>query len=94
MPIETETKTLLGTIERRLSVISEQQHALAAEKAHLLEQLTPLRLGIVTSDTVVVQLKAKGITLRGLTVARPARHPRPVVLKAVASIHPAVSVAR
>ena len=82
MPIETETKTLLGTIERRLSVISEQQHALAAEKAHLLEQLTPLRLGIVASDTVVVQLKAKGITLRGLTVARPARHPRPAVLKA------------
>ena len=95
MTIETETKALLGTIERRLTDISEQQHALAAEKARLLEQLTPLRLGIVASDTVVVQLKAKGITLRGLAVARPAaRRPRHVVLKAVGSIRPAVSVAR
>ena len=95
MTIQTETKALLGTIERRLTDISEQQHALAVEKARLLEQLTPLRLGIVASDTVVVQLKAKGITLRGLTVARPAaRRPRHAVLKVVDSIRPAVSVAR
>jgi hypothetical protein len=95
MTIEAKTKALLGVIERRLTDISEQQHALAVEKARLLEQLTPLRLGIVAPETAVVQLKAKGVTLRGLTAAwSVARRPRPAILKAVASIRPAVSLAR
>jgi hypothetical protein len=95
MTIEAKTKALLGAIERRLTDISTQQHALAVEKAHLLEQLTPLRLGIVAPDTAVVQLKAKGVRLRGLTAARSAaRRARPAVLKVVAPIRPAVSLAR
>jgi hypothetical protein len=95
MTIEAKTKALLGVIERRLTDISEQQHALAVEKARLVEQLTPLRLGIVAPDTAVVQLKAKGVTLRGLTAAwSVARRPQPATLKAVASIRPAVSLAR
>jgi hypothetical protein len=64
------------------------------EKARLLEQLTPLRLGVVAPDTAVVQLKATGVTLRGLTTAWSARRPRPAILKAVASIRPAVALAR
>jgi hypothetical protein len=95
MTSEAKTKALLGAIERRLTDISAEQHALAVEKARLLEQLTPLRLGIVAPDTAVGQLKAKGVTVRGLTAARSAaRRPRPAVLKAVASIRPAVSLAR
>ena len=95
MTTEAKIKTLLAAIERRLTDISAQQHALAVEKARLLEQLTPLRLGIVAPDTAVVQLKAKGVTLRGLTAAwSTPRPPRPVILKAVASIRPAVPLAR
>ena len=95
MTTETKTKALLGAIECRLTDISEQQHALAAEKAHLLEQLTPLRLGVVAPDSALVQLKAKGIRLRGLTATRShARRPRPAMLKAVAAIRPAVPLAR
>jgi hypothetical protein len=60
MTIDAKTTALLGAIERRLTDISEQQHALAVEKARLLEQLTPLRMGILAPDTAVVQLKAKG----------------------------------
>jgi hypothetical protein len=91
MTMEAKTTALLGAIERRLTDISERQHALAAEKARLLEQLTPLRMGILAPGTAVFELKAKGITLRGLTAAR---HPRPAVLKTVASIRQAVSLAR
>jgi hypothetical protein len=95
MTIEAKTTALLGAIERRLTDISAQQHALAAEKAHLLEQLTPLRMGILAPDTAVLQLKAKGVTLRGLTAAwSAARRPRPAVRKAVAPIRPGVSLAR
>ena len=42
----------------------------------------------------MAQLKAKGITLRGLTAARSPARPRPAMLKAVAPIRPAVSLAR
>ena len=95
MTTEAKTKAVLAAIERRLTDISEQQHALAVEKARLLEQLTPLRLGVVAPDTAVVQLKAKGVTLRGLTATwSAARRPRPAILKAVASIRPAVPLAR
>jgi hypothetical protein len=93
MTRQAKTHALLGAIERRLTDISAQQHALAAEKARLHEQLTPLRLGIVAPDTAVAQLKAKGIRLRGLAApSSGARSPRSGVLKAVASIRP-VSVA-
>jgi hypothetical protein len=95
MTAEAKTEGLIEAIEGRLTDISEQQHALAVEKARLLEQLTPLRLGVVAPDTAVVQLKAKGITLRGLTAAwSAARRPRPAILKAVPSIRPAVPLAR
>ena len=95
MTTEAKTKALLAAIERRLTDISEQQHALAVEKARLLEQLTPLRLGVVAPDSVLVQLKAKGVTFRGLTAAwSDARRPRPAMLKAVVSLRPAVPLAR
>jgi hypothetical protein len=95
MTTEAKTKALLGAIERRLTHISEQQHALAVEKVRLLEQLTPLRLGVVAPDTAMVQLKAKGITVRGLSAAwSPARRPRPAILKAVTSMRPVVPLAR
>jgi hypothetical protein len=84
---KAKTKALLDVIERRLTDISAQQHALAVEKGRLLEQLTPLRLGVVAPDTAIAQLKTKGITLRGLAAAwSAARRPRPPILKAVASI--------
>ena len=57
------TDALVTAIQRRLTDISDQQHALAVEKARLVEQLTPLRLGILPPDTAVAQLKAKGVTL-------------------------------
>ena len=90
MTTDAKTDSLVTAIERRLTDISEQQHALAVEKTRLLEQLTPLRLGVLPSDTALAQLKAGGITLRKLTpVPTAARHPRPTALKAVASIrHP------
>jgi hypothetical protein len=55
---QAKTEALVDAIERRLTHISEQQHALAVEKARLAEQLTPLRLGIVAPDTAAVQLRA------------------------------------
>ena len=95
MTTEAKTKALLGAIESRLADISKQQHALAVEKTRLLEQLTPLRLGVLAPDTAVVQLRAKGITFRGLTAAwSAARRPQRQILKAVASIRPAVPLAR
>jgi hypothetical protein len=94
MTIEAKTTALLGAIERRLTDISEQQHALAAERARLLEQLTPLRMGILAPDTAVLELKAKGITLRGLTAAwSAARHPRPAVFED-GRLHPSSRVPR
>jgi hypothetical protein len=55
MTTEAKTVALVDAIEHRLANISEQQHALAVEKARLMEQLTPLRLGIVAPDTAVAQ---------------------------------------
>jgi hypothetical protein len=76
---------LLETIERRLDEISERQHALAVEKAYLLEQRTPLRLGVASPDAALVQLRSRGIILRGWTSALPRnRRARPMVLRAVA----------
>ena len=79
------TDALITAMQRRLTDISDQQHALAVEKARLVEQLTPLRLGILAPDTAVAQLKAKGVKLRRLPPAPSAdRRPRPTTLKAVA----------
>ena len=85
MTTDVKAQALLDAIERRLADISAHQHALAVEKARLLEQLTPLRLGVLDPSTAVVHLKRKGITLRGLTAAgSTTRRPRPPILKAVA----------
>jgi hypothetical protein len=70
MKIAIRTEALLETIEHRLAEISERQHALAVERTLLLEQLTPLRLGGTAPNIAVMQLKARGITLRGLTPRR------------------------
>ena len=69
MDVQGKTEALLEAIERRLSDISERQHALAVEKAWLVEQTTPLRLGVTSPDLALAQLKARGITLRGLAAA-------------------------
>ncbi|HEX2500577.1 MAG TPA: hypothetical protein VHO73_03910 [Methylomirabilota bacterium] len=86
MEAPTRTKVLLETIERRLTEISERQHALAVEKARLIDQITPLRLGTASPDVALAQLRSKGIVLRGLAAASAAadRPGQGVVLKAVA----------
>lgn len=83
MRLQIQTDVLLQAIERRLDEISERQHALAMEKSYLLEHVTPLRLGVASPDAAVLQLRSKGIALRGLTPA-PSRTRR-VVLRAVVS---------
>jgi hypothetical protein len=84
MQAHTRTEALLGAIERRLAEISERQHALALEKTRLTEHITPLRLGIASPDATLAELRAKGITLRGVTAAPSAnRRPPGVVLRAV-----------
>jgi hypothetical protein len=84
MSIDVRAQTLVKFIEGRLTEISERQHALAAEKTQLQEQITPLRLGIVSPNVALAQLKEKGIALRGFAVTLPAgRRPRGVILKAV-----------
>jgi hypothetical protein len=95
MTTEAKTKALLEAIERRLTDISAKQHALAVEKARLLEHITPLRLGVLAPDTAVSQLKAKGITFRGLTAQwSGSQRPRRPILKAVVAIRPAMPLAR
>jgi hypothetical protein len=86
MKSQIRTDALLEAMERRLGEISERQHALATEKNYLLEQITPLRLGVASPDVALLQLRSKGVALRGLAPA-PAgtRRPRPVVLRAVVS---------
>ena len=88
--IDTKTDVLLDAIERRLAAISERQHALAVEKAHLLDQITPLRLGVVAPALAVTLLKAKGITLKGLGVAQSADRPAPAVLRSVSRGRPRI----
>ncbi len=84
MTVKAKTEALLEVIEGRLAEISERQHALAAEKTQLQEQITPLRLGVVSPDVAVAHLRGKGITLRGLATAWHAgRRPPGVVLKVV-----------
>jgi hypothetical protein len=66
-------KGLIKAIERRLTAISEQQHALAVERTRLLEHATPLRLGVVAPETALVLLRDIGITLPGVRTGRPPR---------------------
>jgi hypothetical protein len=85
MGAPTRTEALLETIERRLTEISERQHALAVEKARLIDQITPLRLGIASPEVALAQLRSRGIVLRGLAAAWSADRPaQGVVLSAVA----------
>jgi hypothetical protein len=92
METPTKTEVLLEVIERRLAEISERQHALAVERARLVEQLTPLRLGVTTPDLALAQLRSKGIALRGLAAAWAVeRAPQEVILRAVVSPHPKVT---
>lgn len=84
MDTRAKTEALLDAIERRLSEISERQHALAVEKAWLIEQTTPLRLGVASPELVLAQLRSKGIALRGLAAAWAVdRRPQEVVRRAV-----------
>jgi hypothetical protein len=84
MDTQSKTEALLEAIERRLSDISERQHALAVEKAWLVEQTTPLRLGVTSPDLALAQLRARGITLRGLAAAWAVDRRSPeVVLRAI-----------
>ena len=84
MDTQGKTEALIEAIERRLSEISERQHALAVEKAWLVEQTTPLRLGVTSPDLALAQLRARGITLRGLAAAWAVdRRPTEVVLRAI-----------
>lgn len=77
-------KGLVKTIERRLTAISEQQHALALERTRLLEHVTPLRLGVVPPETALVLLRDSGIVLPGVRTGRAARRRSPEpVLRAV-----------
>jgi hypothetical protein len=93
METQTKTEALLEVIERRLAEISERQHALAVEKARLVEQMTPLRLGATSPALALAQLRSKGIALRGVTAAWAVdRPPQEVVLRAVVSQHPKVTL--
>jgi hypothetical protein len=82
MQAQAKTEALLEAIESRLNEISVRQHALAVERARLNEQITPLRLGIISPDVAVALLKAKGVALR-LPAAPAVDRPQPVVLRAV-----------
>jgi hypothetical protein len=84
MDTQAKTDSLLEAIERRLSEISQRQHALAVEKAWLVEQTTPLRLGGTSPDLVLAQLRSRGITLRGVAAAWALdRRPQEVVLRSI-----------
>lgn len=84
METQARTEALLELIEQRLAEISERQHALALEKALLVEQKTPLRLGVGSPDLALAHLRAKGVALRGVAAAWAIdRHPSEVVLRAV-----------
>jgi hypothetical protein len=83
MQTQGRTEALLEVIESRLNEISERQHSLAVERARLNEQLTPLRLGIVSPEAALALLKSKGIALRLPAAPAADRRPQAVVLKAV-----------
>jgi hypothetical protein len=75
MRMTLTAEDLLHAIERRLAEISELQHRLALERARLQAQTTPLRLGVISPEAVLTQLKLDGVTLTGVTV-HPQAQPR------------------
>ena len=84
MKTSVSAEGLVKAIERRLAAISDQQHALALERTRLLEQVTPLRLGVLAPETALVLLRNGGITLRGVGTGRgPRRRARGTGLRAV-----------
>ncbi|HZS32467.1 MAG TPA: hypothetical protein VFC42_03720 [Methylomirabilota bacterium] len=68
MPISVTAQQLLSAIERRLAEISQIQHALAVERAHLQQHTGPLRLGVLSPEAVLVHLTAHGVRLAGIQV--------------------------
>jgi len=91
MGTHTKIDTLLAVIERRLAEISERQHALAVEKARLIEQMTPLRPGVASPDLALAQLRSKGIALRGAVAAKPSDRPSSeILLKSVVPLRRSV----
>jgi hypothetical protein len=68
MKVSLTAEGLLAAIEGRLAEISEQQHALAVERAHLREQTTPLRLGILSPAAALLNLKVHGLALSGISL--------------------------
>ena len=94
MGTQAKIDTLLAAIERRLAEISERQHVLAAEKARLIEQMTPLRLGVASPDLALAQLRSKGIALRGAVGARVSDRRSPEIpLKSVVPLRRSVTTA-
>ena len=92
MGTRTKIDTLLEVIERRLAEISESQHALAVEKARLVEQMTPLRLGVASPDLALAQLRSKGIALRGAAGVRTSgRRSSEILLKSVVPLRRSVT---
>ena len=59
---------LLTAIERRLATISKAQHLLDREKQVLWTQLTPLRMGVLAPEAVLLALRLQGVTLAGLRI--------------------------
>ncbi len=70
-------EALLAAIERRLARISTQLHALSAERAKLQDQTVRLRMGAITPEAVLLDLKTRGVALSGVgirtTREKPAR---------------------
>jgi len=93
MRIPTKIDTLLEVIERRLAEISERQHALAVERARLVEQRTLLRLGVASPDLARAQLRSKGIVLRRAAGARTSyRRTSETLLKSVVKLRKSVTM--
>jgi hypothetical protein len=68
MKVSVTAEGLLAAIERRLTEISQQQHALAVERAYLQEQTTPLRLGILSPAAALLNLKVHGLSVGGVSL--------------------------
>jgi hypothetical protein len=84
MQASSRSEALIEAIENRLAEISERQHALAVERTYLAEQLTPLRLGVASPEVALIQLRSRGIVLRGLAGAWAGdRRPDGAVLRAL-----------
>jgi hypothetical protein len=58
---------LLDALERRLAEISATMHALARERAVLQQQTAALRMGVLTPEAALVELRTQGLALTGVT---------------------------